>query len=303
MSLYATPEAREAARNAIVITGSTRTGSTMMGQLFHSLAEVEYTFEPPHLYALFPLIETLPREVWTFLYDSYIYEDLVVGAVTGRCLNTNRTDDSSVFRAKPAAEIEARLNTAFRRPDICRVAATRRFAHKTVDVTPYLGRFRSYYPDAPVIALVRKPASVIVSVMGKGWNTDEHINGQARVFPLKRPGNPNVPYWVPDADIDRFLGMSELDRCVYYYCRMFEGIAEAEDFTVVDYDRFVRAPKAAFDRLIGGLGLSYGPMTAELVGKVAEPERDRSVDLSGADPVLVRRMNEIAEACRAKAQD
>lgn len=299
MTFFPAPEAANAARSSMLITGSTRTGSTMIGQLFHSLARVEYSFEPPHLYALFPLIDKMPAEQWKFLYDSYIFEDLIVGAVTGRQLNFNRHDDSSIWRVKSEQEIEARINTAFRREDILKQSEGIQFAYKTVDITPYLSRFRDYYPDAPIIVMMRKPESVLISVMQKGWNSDAALHAPTRIFPLKRSGFPNIPYWVPDGDEERYVAMPPIERCVFYYILMFEGIEKGKDYILVDYDSFVLDPAAKFRSLTDRLGLEFGSTTERLLENVKEPQKDRTVDLSLVDPELLKRMTLTAEACRS----
>lgn len=299
MRIQPAPEAKNITENAILITGSTRTGSTMMGRLFHSLAGVEYYYEPPFCYALFPLIETLDEATWRYFYESYLFEDLMVGAISGRHLNLNRHDDSSVWSAKPAEEIQARLDTGFRRADILRQVETRRLAYKTVDITAYIPRFRSYYPKAPVIIMTRKPGSVVASVLQKGWNADHELRSPPRVFPIKKVGDLTVPHWVPDAQLDAYVRMSELERCCLYYIVLYEGVLERPDYTFLDYDRFVSDPKGIFDRLIAGLGLEYGSLTARLLEEVNEPSKDRNVDFGSVDPSLYRRMMEVAEKSQA----
>ena len=53
---------------AIIISGGARSGTTIIGKVLHSLKNVEYAFEPPALFALFPLINDLPKKIWKLLY-------------------------------------------------------------------------------------------------------------------------------------------------------------------------------------------------------------------------------------------
>src|SRR5262245_47930304 len=61
---------------AIIVSGAGRTGTTMMGQLIHTLDGVEYGFEPPLLFGLLSLIERMPVEQWKLLFDLYVLEEL-----------------------------------------------------------------------------------------------------------------------------------------------------------------------------------------------------------------------------------
>ena len=94
---------------SVVVTGTTRSGTTMMGSLIHSMRGMEYAFEPPLLVSLLPLIDQVDEGVWRLLFETYLFEDFLMEAITGRRLNLNRHDDSCVLVAKAEEDVRSRM--------------------------------------------------------------------------------------------------------------------------------------------------------------------------------------------------
>lgn len=122
--------ARTAAETAVLVTGSARSGTTIIGALIHTFQNVEYVFEPPALIALFPLIEEMPEHQWKYLYEAYLYEEFLINAVSGRAINTNIDDDSSIYKVKSGQDIAERLSWSWRKADADKIASARRVAYK-----------------------------------------------------------------------------------------------------------------------------------------------------------------------------
>jgi hypothetical protein len=95
--------------NSILITGSARSGTSIMGKIIHSLKNVEYVFEPPTLVSLFSVIHEMDEKHWSLLFQTYLYEEFLINAIAGRNLNFNTNDDSCIYNTKPRNEIEERL--------------------------------------------------------------------------------------------------------------------------------------------------------------------------------------------------
>ena len=86
--------------NGIFITGCTRSGTTMMGQLISSLSNVEYVEEPPMIRILMPLIHALPKKTFKYLFEGYMFEEHVMYTIPGRKINLNPYDQSSIFNSR-----------------------------------------------------------------------------------------------------------------------------------------------------------------------------------------------------------
>ena len=106
---FSSSKAYEKVSKAILITGTARNGTTITGQLIHSMNNVEYAFEPPTLLSLINIIDKVEKNIWKFLYETYLYEDFLINAIAGRNINFNKNDDSSIYHAKTEEEIQARI--------------------------------------------------------------------------------------------------------------------------------------------------------------------------------------------------
>ena len=81
----------EKCNNSTLITGGARNGTTILGKIFHSFNNVEYIFEPPLFFSLFALIDSLDKDDWKLLYETYLYEEFLINALGGRNLNYNKS--------------------------------------------------------------------------------------------------------------------------------------------------------------------------------------------------------------------
>ena len=288
-SLSIDPAGREIAGRAILITGAARTGTTMMGQLIQSLEDVEYIFEPPALFALMPLIDSIDAEHWRLLYETYLFEDALMEALAGRRLNFNTHDDSYICRAKSEAEVEDRLSKSHRRSELVDRAVRTSIAYKMPDMIPSVPRLTELFPDTATVIMVRRPDRVIASVLSKGWFSDKSLRDAPGVWPFRRHRGFAVPFWLPTGDTEAWLDADETERSALYYLYMYEPPRPASAI-VVDYDAFIEEPTEAFARLVERLGRTLGPKTPKLLANVAPRTAPGVAEYDGISLALVERM-------------
>lgn len=300
MQFYLHPKVSEFISKATLITGAARSGTSIMGRLFHSLDNVEYATEPPLLFAHIPLIDVLPRDVWKFLYEAYLFEDWHFEAVAGRRLNFNENDQSCIFKAKARAVIEERLSKSHRRVENFERAILSIFVCKMPDILPFIPKLKKYYPDMTVITMFRKVESVIASLIKKNWFSEEGLTGFTAYWPIKDAAAPVVPYWIPDKDIKWWKEMNEVERSCYYYILMYDNLTEDDMSIIINYDEFVKTPNEIFRALIERLGFSEGELTRYILSKIEEQPKDRNVDFSGVDKALYEKVFETEKKCLAR---
>lgn len=260
-------KAHAVAGRAILITGAARTGTTMMGQLIQSLDDVEYIFEPPALFSLMPLIDRIAPEDWRLMYETYLFEDVLLEALAGRRLNFNSHDDSSVYRAKAETEIHARLAKSHRRGELVERAARSAIAYKMPDMIPLVPKLFELFPETAPVIMVRRPDRVIASALAKGWFSNEALQHAPAVWPFRRHRGFAVPFWLPEGETETWLTAAELERCARYYLYMYES-SPPGFATVIDYDAFLTGPASAFGKLADRLGRLQGPKTETLLAAV-----------------------------------
>jgi hypothetical protein len=263
---------KQVCNNAILITGNGRSGTTIVGKLIHSMRKIEYVFEPPTLIALLPLARKFDRDDFRVLFETYCYDELLMGQITGRAFNFNRNDDSCIYLTKSNAEIERRLKTAWSKSSAVSAAADSRLLIKLPDVTVCLAALRQLYPSMTFIVTVRDPNSVIQSVLRKGWFKNETLERMDIVWPTQTPGF-TTPFWVAPEDIDNWRKWPELERAGYYYIRIANGATAVEGVINVVYEQLVSTPDALVRDLAVRLGLEFGELTPRLISETyARPE-------------------------------
>ncbi|MEI9897787.1 MAG: sulfotransferase [Chthoniobacter sp.] len=151
------------------MTGSARSGTTLAGTLIHSMRGVEYSFEPATLTTLFLHLDRIPVEAWKLIYESYVFEELMLNGLAGRFMNLNPHDDSSILRAKPYSEVFGRFEKSGRFASLFDEGLQRTIAYKLPNVVSRIPLLRQIYPATRAIVMLRHPDPVVNSMDRKGW--------------------------------------------------------------------------------------------------------------------------------------
>lgn len=258
---------RECAGSAILISGSARSGTTIVGKLIHSFETVEYIFEPPALIALFPLIESLSEKDWNYLYEAYLYEEFLINAISGRAINTNLADDSSIYAVKDKAEIDVRLARSWPKVEASELAAQRKAAYKIPNIVPYIPTLRTRYPSMSIIMMMRGALETIHSLLEKHVFTPGHPSA-ALPWPYRSDGGQRIPYWVQRGDEGLWRELNELDRCAYYYIRMNDGVEETDKQIILKYSTLISKPHEVAESLAEQLGVKFGLYTTDIIKQI-----------------------------------
>jgi len=263
-----------AVSKAIMVTGSARSGTTIMGKIVHSLKGVEYVFEPPMMFSLFALSQTMPEESWRLLYETYLYEELMLGTLAGRAINCNKLDDSSIYNVKSIMDIESRLGRSLSKADAEVLARDHCIAFKLPDVVPFIPKLIERYPNTRVVVMLRGAAETLDSLVKKCWFSNENSR-TALIWPFRKYKKVHVPFWVRDGDDDLWVGLSELDRAAYYYIRINEDVERIKGRIEIKYAHLLSEPHSVVEDLASSLGLSFGEMTEEVIGQIIRTSSDR----------------------------
>jgi hypothetical protein len=293
-------DATKATARSIFLSGGTRTGTSMMARLLYSLDHVEGFHEPAFLYAYFYMMENVGEAPWKFLLESFVFEELLLSALAGRRLNFNENDESCVFHSRTREEIAERLARTHRHHELVPRSRDFRVAFKMPETVPMLDRLRRYYPQMTFLVMLRRPETVIASLIQRGWYSDAQMKaaGGEWVFRDKAPGGLRIAPWVSDELVDEFVATAEVDRCAMCYIEQYKHLVGRTDSIVVDFDELNRKPVPYFTGVTEALGEKFGPMTNQLLAEVREPPKDRSIPVEDIAPARRKQMAEIYEACR-----
>ena len=297
------PEASKIVNRSVFISGTARSGTRIMGSLLWSLEETEYLFEPLMLYSLLPMVEEIPKDRWKYLFESYLVEEFLFNAMAGRFLNFNKHDYSCVSMSKSKQEIEKRMSHGFPRIECLNASSNIRIAIKIPALSIFFPRLFEYYPGIISLTMLRKPESVIGSLVRKGGLKNEKLLGPINYPPYKNYREFFLPCWVDDADLASFVKMSEVERVAYYYIKMYSvslnGNSNLE--LVIDYDDFVIRPREIFGKICEKIGGRHGNKTDDILDLVKEPKKDRHFSWDGVDRQLRDKVYEIAGTLKKQA--
>src|SRR5262245_5525433 len=212
---------RKTCNDAILITGNGRSGTTILGKIIHSMRNVESVFEPPLLGSLLPLISKIEESHFRLLFETYCFDELLIGQITGRAFNFNRNDDSCINLTKAPDEIGHRMAVAWSKVKAVEAVRNSRLLIKFPGLTGFLADLRRLYPTMTFVVTQREPNSVIQSVIRKNWYKDATL--KKRLFMPSQTMDFWTPLWVASEDIHKWRQWSELERAAYYYIRNAEG--------------------------------------------------------------------------------
>ena len=255
---------------SIIITGAARSGTTILGKIFHSLEKIEYCFEPPSLFSLIPQIHQIPQHTWKVLYETYLYEDFLIPALAGRNINFNTFDDSSIYNTKSDAEIKFRISKSWSKYEIeKKFVESARICYKMPDILPFIPLIQSYYPTSDIIIIIRDPLEIINSIYNKHWFTDNNLKGANLIWPFMKIKDYKVPFWVKENQISRFCDMSEIDRCAYYVLNQYKYLKDIKSSMIINYQDLLYNTSQIVDELCLKYNLKYGSKTKSIISLVS----------------------------------
>lgn len=278
MNLAISKQAHHIVNNAVIVSGSARSGTTILGKIIHSFKNVEYAFEPPYLFSLIPLINKISKDDWKIFYETYLYEDFFLNAICGRNINCNKNDDSSIYNVKSSQEINLKLQASLSKKQLEIIASQYVLAYKMPDIVSFIGKIAEYYPDTIVVVMNRDAIGTINSLLQKKWFHDDNLKSNL-IWPFRICNNFHVPFWVKENDERKWLEMSEIDRSAYYYIRVNEGAEKIQLKIDINYNDLVERPAHVVKRLSEKLSLQYGDKTEEIIAQIKPSRAVKDCDI------------------------
>lgn len=263
---------------SILIIGPARSGTTITGKLINSLKNVEYAFEPPMLNILFNMIDELEENKWKVIFSTYIYEEILLGSITGRYINCNIKDDSSIYNVKSKTEINNRLHSTHRYKEIGNDIQRSTIAYKYNTIFSLL-KFISYYPDVRIVFVKREPIGVLNSIIRKQWYSDESIMMDNIGWPRIYHNGRYLPSYLNKNEFNSWIKLSEYDRCAVFYTRFMKMIKEIDPFIILDYDQILKNPQTTITKLSKKLGLTFGAKTYKILQSVKPTNSSKDMDI------------------------
>ena len=280
----------------IVIGGSARSGTTIIGKIINSLDKTEYMFEPPMIESILLKEDELKKESLKELLQFYFFDNFLLDALAGRNINLNKNDDSSILHVKDEEDINNRHQRSLTRIELEKLVLSTNFSFKLPEVVFFLDTLDELFPQNRKILMHRNPNDVINSIVKKKWFSDEYlnINHFSQMYAVEILDNIKVPYWIKETDKQFWVNATELNRCAYYYKRISEEILKNADRSIIiDYDEFIQKPADTIQYVVDKLGLKYGVKTQNILDTVKYQEKNRENYLSEIEETLLLKIKDL----------
>lgn len=285
----------------IFVSGSARSGTTIIGKLISTLSNVEYFYEPS---MPVPIMLNNGIKNSKKLLEIYLVENLLIESLTGRNFNFNENDDSCIFNSKSKKEIDEVISKTYLRKELEDKYLKTVFSMKIPDLIFFLRDLRFLYPNTNYVLMHRNPNDVINSLKRKGWFSSKNLQkiNLTPKYPKKIIDNIKIPFWVKQEDEDFWLITDEINRCAYYYKRISEEALEnAGSSIIINYEEFIEKPNEIFGDVVKLLGLKFGEKTEETLSTVKYQFKHRKEYLEGLDGELLVAIENLDEKLKASS--
>jgi len=264
----------------LTITGTCRSGKTLIGKLLGTCNQTEYADEP-YTCMMLPMIVKSGKinEEFAIGWMRANIRELFNDLVHLRSVNFRSEDLSSIWSMKSPEEIFARMTSIKTRGDAS-AFAKRNNSHLVVTLSesmPFIEFIIKAIPHIKFINVVRDPFAVAKDLVAKKWFSDEQLKNplMAQLYCVHEHLGSNwyMPWWVDDEEHEYFIKLSEYDRGMYYWWSLMnKGLKSIYstkcDMIQISYEELIKNPKYVFENLINILNFSPGPLTYQKLSEV-----------------------------------
>jgi len=232
----------------VIITGMSRSGTSILGKIVGSMEGAIYIFEPVIMRLLPAMAKTGHMDFGSAsqLLKGILFEDYYLQSLHGRNVNFKESDNSFIGNYQDIAAVKERWVKYERREgvleDIYKGKYT--FLMKINEIHPLLPLLGKMFKGLRVIHIIRNCNAVISSSMKRGWYTDEFLNRNMTQW--MRAGAPKAPWFVPKEDIIKFREWNRETRIAYAW-RLLGKMAidygrGRDNYLEIKYEDLVRDP-------------------------------------------------------------
>tara|TARA_X000000950_G_scaffold243020_1_gene297796 strand:+ start:16873 stop:17793 length:921 start_codon:yes stop_codon:yes gene_type:complete len=248
----------------IFIIGAPRTGTSYFGNLFGSFKNVEYFHEPYFINNLLNYSDELETKTFKNLFYTYMHEDLYFNSLTGRSINTNLKDISSIFNYKSKKEIEQRFNQNNSRQKILNKYKSNRLIIKSIYPITKFKKSTNRINEFNTIVIYRNLNDTLNSMVKKKWfENNENYKLMGELYQSKN--NKNYPIFLDKLDFSFWDDLDVINKCAYYYYIHYRNINFHKKLFLIDYDGYEKKMFEIISLCKSKFGLLDGTKTKKII--------------------------------------
>src|SRR3990167_8986664 len=289
----------------VIITGTCRSGKTLLGNLLATCKQIEYADEPyfPMMLSITAKSGKIDSEFAMGLLNASLSE-LFNNLLLLRAANFRPGDLSTIWDKKSPEEILNRLINLKTREEAMNYAKQNKaqLIVTLAEATPFLDFIIKALPKATVIHVIRNPFQVAAEIALKKWFSNAQLlnplNAQPYLIFQDSSNTWYMPWWVYDHEYEYFLNLSDYDRGLYYWWVLMDTGMKAFNLLncqklIVYYQDLVANSLQTFKKISNLLGLDPGKLT-DIKLKTIE-NRPFPMLEKKSDPIILERVTLIQE--------
>ncbi len=301
-NLIVTLEERFLVRDPVLLVGVARSGTTLTGRLIGGLAEIEYEYEPWLLRQLpiFAGLGLMSREAAALLMRGHAQE-LLVGHLLGRNVNTRPSDDSRFANTKTEAELRRRWSSLGDRADVEREVRDRglRLCTKLVNCHGLYDVLDEAFPRAHFVTIHRNGFDTAHSLAARRLLDDDVLQYEDTVMPRRRAAAGQlVPWWLEREREEEFAKWDVYSRCLHMWTSLIEQHERScashpsirERLLEIRYEDLLADVDGTLDRITEFIGTGTRTERTRQIADSVDSLRDRRrAPPSDTDPGVLAR--------------
>jgi hypothetical protein len=240
------------------VTGSARSGTTLVGKILSTLKGVEYGFEPDLLFSLLPLIKKIEKKYWNEIYEDYIIEDIFFNLCNGRKINLKKNDYSSIYNSLNKKQVNQKLNLSLRRKEFDKYLKKNKktLIIKTPSLANSFTKLQDYYPENRFVVTSRSTSAITSSLLKKGWfkKSGYLYSTQGR-----------TKQWLEPRLYKTWINSNEIEKTKIYLSIMEKYLKQIKKKHVVDFKRLLSNPNKVIKEMCDYLNLKKTKKTDEMI--------------------------------------
>ena len=263
----------------IVICGIQRSGTTILGKLVGTLKDMEFFNEPKTIDVLLSLIDEIDEKYWKAIFTRNLYDDLLINTLSGRIMNTNKYDDSSIYNNKSKEEINYRLSKSFRQMDIEPIARQSIIGFKLSNNALFVNKAQKYIPGLMPLFIFRNPNDTLNSLSKKGWYKNEALSitapKPASLFVTYK--GLRIPNYVTRNEFDHWITLTEIEKYAYYYRHMLVNmrIYKGGENLFINYDNLIKNSGEGLEKILTHYQLDKTKKTKKILASIKYQPKKR----------------------------
>lgn len=274
-------------KDSVMISGISRSGTTLLGKIIGSFKNFEYTFEPSIIFLLDGLFlnSGLDKNIIIDIFRTFFVEDKMLNFHLGRGYNIRPSDNSCIFNMKSYSEVMDRILKVQNTEDAIKlmISLNSRLAFKNPNVYAIIPVLLEKIPNFKVIDITRNLFDVLGSVVNKKWFNNKNLQDQKYYsnWPYHDIGvNMHVPYYVniKKETLQFWNNTNEITRTAFVinelcnlrniFYKFVKNNSYENQVLVLKYEDLLKHPKNKTKEVSRFINAKYTEMTYQKIREI-----------------------------------